>query len=72
MRVTLRQLDYFIATGETGSIKLASERVNISRPAISTAIFQLEGELGAQLRIRADEVDLLQMESGEKCRKGGI
>ncbi|WP_181703802.1 LysR family transcriptional regulator [Chthonobacter albigriseus] len=52
MRFTFRQLEYFIAAGETGSITLASERINISQPSISTAISQLEQELGVQLFIR--------------------
>lgn len=52
MRYTLRQLEYFIAAGETGSITLASERVHISQPSISTAISHLERELGVQLFIR--------------------
>ena len=52
MRYTLRQLEYFIAAGETGSITLASERVHISQPSISTAISHLEQELGVQLFIR--------------------
>ena len=52
MRYTLRQIEYFIATAETGSITLASERVNISQPSISTAIAHLEDELGTQLFIR--------------------
>ncbi len=52
MRYTLRHLEYFIAAGETGSITLASERINISQPSISTAISHLERELGVQLFIR--------------------
>ena len=52
MRYTLRQIEYFIATAETGSITLASERVNISQPSISTAIAHLEEELGTQLFVR--------------------
>ncbi|NDW01996.1 LysR family transcriptional regulator [Salipiger sp. PrR002] len=52
MRFTLRQIEYFIATAECGSIRLASERINISQPSISTAISQLEAELGAQLFLR--------------------
>ena len=52
MRYTLRQLEYFIAAGETGSITLASERVHISQPSISTAISHLEQELGVQLFVR--------------------
>lgn len=52
MRYSLRQLQYFIAAAETGSIKLASEYINISQPSISTAISHLEKELGVQLFIR--------------------
>ena len=52
MRYTFRQLEYFIAAGETGSITLASERINISQPSISTAISHLEEELGVQLFVR--------------------
>ena len=52
MRYTLRQLEYFIAAGESGSITLASERVHISPPSISTAIAHLEKELGVKLFIR--------------------
>lgn len=52
MRFTLRQIEYFIAAGELGSITLASERVKISQPSISTAISHLENELGTQLFVR--------------------
>ncbi|MCP5080114.1 MAG: LysR family transcriptional regulator [Alphaproteobacteria bacterium] len=52
MRFTLKQLQYFVATGETGSIKLASERLNISQPSISSAISHLERDLGVQLFVR--------------------
>jgi DNA-binding transcriptional LysR family regulator len=52
MRYTLRQLEYFVAAGETGSITLASEQVSISQPSVSTAISHLEKELGVQLFVR--------------------
>ncbi|MDX6804556.1 LysR family transcriptional regulator [Terrihabitans rhizophilus] len=52
MRYTFRQLEYFVAAGETGSITLASERIHISQPSISTAISHLERELGVQLFVR--------------------
>lgn len=52
MRYTLRQIQYFIATAETGSITLAAERVHISQPSISAAIANLEEELKVQLFIR--------------------
>ncbi len=52
MKFTLRQLTYFIAAAETGSITLASKRANISQPAISTAISHIERELDVQLFLR--------------------
>ena len=52
MRYTLRQLEYFVAAAETGSITVASEMIHISQPSISTAISHLERELKAQLFIR--------------------
>ena len=52
MKFTLRQLSYFIAAADTGSITLASKRANISQPAISTAISHIERELKVQLFLR--------------------
>jgi DNA-binding transcriptional LysR family regulator len=52
LRFTLRQLEYFVAVGEAGSIALASEKVSVSSPSISAAISQLESEFGLQLFIR--------------------
>jgi DNA-binding transcriptional LysR family regulator len=52
MKFTFRQLGYFIAAAETGSITLASKRASISQPAISTAISHIERELGVQLFLR--------------------
>src|SRR5882757_6591354 len=52
MKFTFRQLGYFIAAGETGSITLASKCANISQPAISTAISHIERELDVQLFLR--------------------
>lgn len=52
MRFTLRQLQYFVAAAEAGSITLAAEQIHISQPSISGAISQLETELGVTLFIR--------------------
>jgi DNA-binding transcriptional LysR family regulator len=64
MRFTFRQLEYFIAAGETGSITLASERINISQPSISTAISHLEQELGIQLFVRHHALGLSLTSAG--------
>lgn len=52
LRFTLRQLEYFVAVGESGSIAVASEKVNVSSPSISAAISQLEDEFGLPLFAR--------------------
>lgn len=52
LRYTLRQLEYFVAVGEAGSIALASDKVNVSSPSISSAINQLEKEFGLPLFVR--------------------
>src|SRR3954451_13041507 len=51
-RFTLRQIEYFVAAAEAGSITLASARIAISQPAISAAIAGLEAEFRTQLFIR--------------------
>ncbi|MFC2970340.1 LysR family transcriptional regulator [Acidimangrovimonas pyrenivorans] len=52
LRFTLRQLEYFIAVGEAGSVARAARRANVSSPSISAAIAQLEAAFGVQLFIR--------------------
>ncbi len=52
MAYTLRQIEYFIAAAETGSITLAAERIHISPSSISGAIAHLEAELGVPLFVR--------------------
>ncbi|MBC3234677.1 MULTISPECIES: LysR family transcriptional regulator [Pseudomonas] len=51
-RITQRQLEYFVASGEAGSISAAAERIHVSSPSISAAITHMEAELGIQLFIR--------------------
>jgi len=52
LRFTLRQLEYFVAVGEAGSVAKAAEQVNVSAPSISASIAQLEAEFGIQLFVR--------------------
>ncbi|MFK0206346.1 LysR family transcriptional regulator [Agrobacterium sp. NPDC090283] len=52
LRFTFRQLEYFVAVGEAGSIAKASEQVNVSPPSISASIAQLEAEFGIELFVR--------------------
>lgn len=52
IRFTLRQLKYFIAAAEAGSTLRAAQKLNVSQPAISVAIGQLEEIFGQKLFIR--------------------
>ena len=69
MRFTLKHLEYFVATAETGSIKLASEVIRISQPSISSAISHLERELGVQLFVRHHAQGLSLTSSGKRMMR---
>lgn len=49
MKITLRQLEYFIALAEMRHFGQAAEKVHISQPALSVQIRELEGHLGGPL-----------------------
>lgn len=66
LRFTLRQLEYFVAVGEAGSISHASERVNVSSPSISAAISQLEDEFGLPLFVRKHAHGLSLTQAGRQ------
>lgn len=66
LRYTLRQLQYFIAVGEAGSIARVSERINVSSPSISVAISQLEAELGLPLFVRQHAQGLALTQAGRE------
>lgn len=52
MRFSFRQLEYFVAAGETGSVTRAAQGSHSSQPTVSTAIAKLERALGVQLFVR--------------------
>lgn len=66
LRYTLRQLEYFVAVGEAGSIARASERINVSSPSISAAITQLEQEFGLPLFVRQHAQGLSLTQGGRQ------
>lgn len=66
LRFTLRQLEYFVAVGEQGSIAQASEKVNVSSPSISAAISQLEDEFGLPLFVRKHAHGLSLTQAGRQ------
>ena len=66
LRYTLRQLEYFVAVGEEGSIVRASRKVNVSSPSISAAITQLEEEFGLRLFVRKHAHGLILTQPGRQ------
>lgn len=50
--MTLKQLEYFLAIAENGSLARAAESINISVPPLSQSLKRLEEELGSPLFLR--------------------
>lgn len=63
--MNLKQLTYFVAIAEHGSILKASQAVHVSQPAVSAQIKLLEEELGVQLFERRSDGVLLTPEGQE-------
>jgi DNA-binding transcriptional LysR family regulator len=66
MRYTLKQLAYFVATAEAGSITAAARDLHISQPSISAAIAQLESTFGLELFIRHHAQGLSLTPTGQR------
>ena len=49
MRPTLRQLQYIVATAETGRFSDAAEKLHVSQPSLSAQIADAEAHLGATI-----------------------
>ncbi|SES40761.1 LysR family transcriptional regulator [Rhizobium sp. NFR03] len=62
MSITLKQLDYFIASAESGQVSQAAFNLNISQSAVTAAIKSLEEELGVRLLERTHSGVRLTME----------
>lgn len=52
LAITIRQLEYATATARCGGVTAAADSLNISQPALSVALAQLEATLGQPLFIR--------------------
>ena len=52
MSFTLKQIRYFVAAAETGSITEAGKRLHISQPSVSAAIAELEERFKVDLFVR--------------------
>ena len=55
MAFTLKQLGYFVAIAEAGSVKAAAEKLFVSESALASALGELE-KAGGQPAVRAAEV----------------
>ena len=66
LRFTLRQLEYFVAVGEAGSVALAARHLNVSSPSISAAIAGLEDHFGVQLFLRRHAHALTLTQAGRQ------
>jgi DNA-binding transcriptional LysR family regulator len=52
MQLSLRVLRYVVETADAGSVTEAAKRLNVSQPSVSTAVAQMEAELGVQIFVR--------------------
>ncbi|WP_313810642.1 LysR family transcriptional regulator [Glutamicibacter sp.] len=65
MDITLTQLRYFSEAASRLSMTAAAERLNVAQSAVSSAVAQLEKQIGSQLFIRQRSKGLLLTQSGE-------
>jgi DNA-binding transcriptional LysR family regulator len=49
MRLSLKQIEYFLATVDAGQVSLAAIALNVSQSAVTTSLQQLETQLGVSL-----------------------
>ncbi|QZY50996.1 LysR family transcriptional regulator [Leucobacter tenebrionis] len=64
---TLRQLEYFVAAADTGTVSAAALRCSASQAAVSTALNELERGLGIQLFVRRTAKGVRLTKSGERA-----
>lgn len=66
LRFSLRQLRYFVAVAEAGSMAAAAETQHVSQSAISLAVTQLERALGVQLFLRRKARGIALTDAGRR------
>src|SRR3954464_13060123 len=70
-RLKLRDLDILMSVIQTGSMGKAADRLNISQPAVSKAILELEDALGVRLVDRSRR-GVVPTAYGEALGKRGV
>ncbi|MGQ9370604.1 LysR family transcriptional regulator [Azospirillum sp. ST 5-10] len=68
MNITLRQIRYFVAVAGTLSVSAAARDLGISQSAVTTALQQLEDEIGARLLLRTPRGVTLTQEGHQFLR----
>lgn len=63
---TLRQLEYFVAVAEAGSVTAAAQSIHLSQSALSTALVELERALNVQLLMRHHARGVTLTSAGEQ------
>lgn len=71
-KYTLRQLEYFVATAQCGSVTKAAERMHLSQSAMSSALADLERAFGVQLLIRQHARGVKLTEAGRQVLAKGL
>ena len=66
---TLRQLEYFVAACETGTLAAAARICHVSQAGIASAVSDLESELHAQLLLRQKAKGVTPTPEGEEVLK---
>lgn len=66
--MTIMQLKYFLAVCEYGTIRIASEHLYVSEPAISVSLKRLEDSLGFPIFVR-DRKRMVLTEAGKQLRE---
>lgn len=72
VKLTLRQLEYFVAVAAAGSISAAADRVSVSRSALAAALDDLETALGAQLVVRTKATGITLTPTGIEVREQAL
>lgn len=63
---TLRQLEYFVAIADHGSVTAAAQARHVSQGAVSMAVAQLEKALGVELLLRTRSKRVVPTAAGEE------